>query len=223
MKFNITNKNNRGVSPVIGVILMVAITVILAAVIGAFVLGLGDDLGNSSGPQASLSFDGDAADGVTISHNGGDNLEGAELRGSALAEGAEPGSFGLTAGNSHPVDNADLASDGGTLNVIVGDNVVGSYEVPASEVVVASSISFDNAAGGSTSVEVSVSPTDASSAYVVIDREGDSNPIGEGSVSGGTNTIDVAELTTDDSLTATLYESESKESQLGDPATTTAS
>jgi flagellin-like protein len=35
---------DRGVSPVIGVILMVAITVILAAVIGAFVLGLGDDL-----------------------------------------------------------------------------------------------------------------------------------------------------------------------------------
>ncbi|MDX1747991.1 MAG: type IV pilin N-terminal domain-containing protein, partial [Halobacteriales archaeon] len=31
------------VSPVIGVILMVAITVILAAVIGAFVLGIGDN------------------------------------------------------------------------------------------------------------------------------------------------------------------------------------
>ncbi|ADJ15932.1 hypothetical protein C497_07959 [Halalkalicoccus jeotgali B3] len=44
---------DRGVSPVIGVILMVAITVILAAVIGAFVLGLGDDLGEN--PQASIS------------------------------------------------------------------------------------------------------------------------------------------------------------------------
>ena len=37
---------DRGVSPVIGVILLVAITVILAAVIGAFVLGLGNDFGN---------------------------------------------------------------------------------------------------------------------------------------------------------------------------------
>jgi flagellin-like protein len=36
------NESNRAVSPVIGVILMVAITVILAAVIGAFVLEIGD-------------------------------------------------------------------------------------------------------------------------------------------------------------------------------------
>jgi flagellin-like protein len=40
------------VSPVIGVILMVAITVILAAVIGAFVLGFGDS--QSSAPSASF-------------------------------------------------------------------------------------------------------------------------------------------------------------------------
>ncbi|ELK56003.1 hypothetical protein D320_01493, partial [Haloferax sp. BAB-2207] len=37
---------SRAVSPVIGVILMVAITVILAAVIGTFVLGLGDQVGD---------------------------------------------------------------------------------------------------------------------------------------------------------------------------------
>ena len=39
--------SDRAVSPVIGVILMVAITVILAAVIGTFVLGLGDSLADS--------------------------------------------------------------------------------------------------------------------------------------------------------------------------------
>lgn len=37
----------RAVSPVIGVILMVAITVILAAVIAAFVMDIGDELGDS--------------------------------------------------------------------------------------------------------------------------------------------------------------------------------
>jgi len=42
--------DDRGVSPVIGVILMVAITVILAAVIGTFVLGLGDSLEQAAGP-----------------------------------------------------------------------------------------------------------------------------------------------------------------------------
>ncbi|GGL27668.1 hypothetical protein GCM10009037_09070 [Halarchaeum grantii] len=48
--------DDRGVSPVIGVILMVAITVILAAVIGTFVLGLGSQVGNNA-PQASFSYE----------------------------------------------------------------------------------------------------------------------------------------------------------------------
>ncbi len=43
------------VSPVIGVILMVAITVILAAVIAAFVLGLGDT--NDVAPNVSFDYD----------------------------------------------------------------------------------------------------------------------------------------------------------------------
>ncbi|WP_425461877.1 type IV pilin [Natronosalvus hydrolyticus] len=53
--------NSRGVSPVIGVILMVAITVILAAVIAAFVLDLGS---TSQNPQAGFSINEDS-DGVT--------------------------------------------------------------------------------------------------------------------------------------------------------------
>ncbi|MFC7057155.1 type IV pilin N-terminal domain-containing protein [Halovenus salina] len=44
------------VSPVIGVILMVAITVILAAVIATFVLGLGEQVSDTA-PQASFDFD----------------------------------------------------------------------------------------------------------------------------------------------------------------------
>ena len=63
----------RAVSPVIGVILMVAITVILAAVIGAFVLGIGGD--QASTPQASISLDAPGDDNVTIEHNGGETLE----------------------------------------------------------------------------------------------------------------------------------------------------
>jgi len=39
-----THKNDEAVSPVIGVILMVAITVILAAVIAAFVFGMAGDI-----------------------------------------------------------------------------------------------------------------------------------------------------------------------------------
>ena len=56
MKSKTAFKNNdRGVSPVIGVILMVAITVILAAVIGTFVLGLGESV--ETNPTAGISID----------------------------------------------------------------------------------------------------------------------------------------------------------------------
>ncbi|MEY7849813.1 type IV pilin [Natrarchaeobius sp. A-rgal3] len=49
------NEQERAVSPVIGVILMVAITVILAAVIAAFVLDLGGSVGQEA--QAGVSID----------------------------------------------------------------------------------------------------------------------------------------------------------------------
>jgi flagellin-like protein len=77
------------VSPVIGVILMVAITVILAAVIATFVLGLGDQVSNTA-PQASFSFDfeeggtsGEDINGTSpgttgdlaVTHEGGDTID----------------------------------------------------------------------------------------------------------------------------------------------------
>ena len=78
-------KDDEAVSPVIGVILMVAITVILAAVIGTFVLGLGDQVNNNA-PQASFEYDfattdgtADEGDSFTITHTGGDTIEAAQL------------------------------------------------------------------------------------------------------------------------------------------------
>ena len=65
--------DDEAVSPVIGVILMVAITVILAAVIGTFVLGLGDQVQDTS-PQASFSFEFASNGDVTITHDGGDTI-----------------------------------------------------------------------------------------------------------------------------------------------------
>jgi len=69
---SIFTREDRAVSPVIGVILMVAITVILAAVIGTFVLGLGDSL--EQAPQAQLDVTSGSAESLTINHNGGDSL-----------------------------------------------------------------------------------------------------------------------------------------------------
>ncbi|WP_436347385.1 type IV pilin [Natronorubrum sp. FCH18a] len=63
----IGSEEERAVSPVIGVILMVAITVILAAVIAAFVLDLGDDMGSGS-VNAGVNSDVSNSDGeVTLS------------------------------------------------------------------------------------------------------------------------------------------------------------
>lgn len=117
---------DRGVSPVIGVILMVAITVILAAVIGAFVLGLGGDLGNSTAPTAQLSANGDlttdtdandneiyAVGGtdVTIEHTQGDSIAVDELRLVVREDGTNVGT----------IDGTALSQSGGTLNV--GDTI----------------------------------------------------------------------------------------------------
>jgi flagellin-like protein len=79
------DEDERAVSPVIGVILMVAITVILAAVIASFVLNLGQ--GTETTPQTTIDVDYDSNDDdLTISHNGGDPLRVDELyiRGSGL-------------------------------------------------------------------------------------------------------------------------------------------
>ena len=75
MKLQKLFTEERAVSPVIGVILMVAITVILAAVIGAFVLGLGDQV-TESAPTAQISFEYDSgATEVTLIHDGGSSFQ----------------------------------------------------------------------------------------------------------------------------------------------------
>jgi len=94
--------SERAVSPVIGVILMVAITVILAAVIATFVLGLGEQISSES-PQASFSADWNGQSGgsgdLTISHDGGDGVTAGQLyiRGSAGSNAAASAdTLGLT-------------------------------------------------------------------------------------------------------------------------------
>jgi flagellin-like protein len=80
--------SERAVSPVIGVILMVAITVILAAVIGTFVLGLGDQVQQTS-PNAQWNWEVDGDD-LNVTHEGGDTVTATnlEVTGSATPTGA---------------------------------------------------------------------------------------------------------------------------------------
>jgi len=72
MTFKELLTEERAVSPVIGVILMVAITVILAAVIGTFVIGLGEGVGDTA-PQASVDVTNESGN-VTFTHRSGDGI-----------------------------------------------------------------------------------------------------------------------------------------------------
>ncbi len=65
-------KNEEAVSPVIGVILMVAITVILAAVIAAFVFGMGTP---EKTPTANLKGTINGINWINISHEGGEDVK----------------------------------------------------------------------------------------------------------------------------------------------------
>jgi flagellin-like protein len=72
--------DERGVSPVVGVALLIAIAVILAAVIGAVVLGLGT--GGPDTPQAQLNADFNTdgtTNSMTIRHDGGDPVPADEV------------------------------------------------------------------------------------------------------------------------------------------------
>jgi len=101
------SRDETGVSPVIGVILMVAVTVIIAAVIGSAALGLGDEIGDSP-PQATFEItevrevempdgrDGSSTFGdgrtkkyrfVTVTHKGGEDVDPEDL---AVTIGGEP-------------------------------------------------------------------------------------------------------------------------------------
>lgn len=114
--------DDRAVSPVIGVILMVAITVILAAVIGTFVLGLGDSLSQTT-PQATYDWSQSQVSGAdagnytaTIEHTGGDSLDESTI-GFTFTPGPDTASLSST---TIPSDNTWASSD---TTVKAGDSL----------------------------------------------------------------------------------------------------
>ncbi|KAB1185678.1 MULTISPECIES: type IV pilin [Haloferax] len=118
---------DRAVSPVIGVILMVAITVILAAVIGTFVLGLGDQVSETA-PQASFSFsydqDANTNGEVTITHESGEGIstslisvEGDNVPTTAAFSDSDSNSK-VNAGESAVFEPDAALSSGDTIRII---------------------------------------------------------------------------------------------------------
>jgi flagellin-like protein len=140
------------VSPVIGVILMVAITVILAAVIASFVLGLGDQAANSS-PSASFNFDYDSGatsgDNLQITHGGGDSIQASnlEIRGDNGGSGDTLGQTWDAYGGTPSSGSSDVSS-GNSISLELG----ASYDI---------SVVYVNPSGDSSSTLASDEGPDA--------------------------------------------------------------
>jgi flagellin-like protein len=127
-------EDDDAVSPVIGVILMVAITVILAAVIASFVLGLGNQAGTTS-PQASLSVDYESASSsvwgttswngnITVSHDSGDSIvaENLYLRGeNFVTPGEDWGDYDTS--TTENISKSTSGSVEGQDAVVAGDRL----------------------------------------------------------------------------------------------------
>ena len=130
MKLSNIFTDDEAVSPVIGVILMVAITVILAAVIGAFVLNLGG--GQNSAPQASFEFsDVNDDDAVEISHDGGDAIDNSTI--SIQGESTTISSSDLDS-SSEWTTGEEINTSGGTLSdVNPNENIQIIWENPDSD------------------------------------------------------------------------------------------
>jgi flagellin-like protein len=105
--------DERAVSPVIGVILMVAITVILAAVIGTFVLNLGGSVQENVQAGASVSTTSDNSVKVTWTSNQNANKLAVDIS-NCVTESTTLSSVGDTFTTS-----GGSCSSGSTATVIV--------------------------------------------------------------------------------------------------------
>ena len=116
--------DDRGVSPVIGVILMVALTVILATVLGTVVLDFAGGVAEQP-PQAAFDYEFDTAeDNVTITHISGDRIDNTSLRVQingerVLGDGDSGWDDDISAGDSVIINGSESgAGSGDTVRII---------------------------------------------------------------------------------------------------------
>ncbi len=127
-------RREEAVSPVIGVIMMVAITVILAAVVGAFAFGLG---GNSDSKAPTVAIlagnypDTIGVPDIRIQHKGGDTLRSGDWKISIVPVGRPPmyqvSSTDLNVGDQILTGNVTNLA-GATYNVTNGEIFITEYD-----------------------------------------------------------------------------------------------
>ncbi|NKE34221.1 type IV pilin [Natronococcus sp. JC468] len=140
-----SSEDERAVSPVIGVVLMVAVTVVLSAVIAGFVMEMGDGMEESLEATGAASFDFGADEGVmTVSLVSEGNADDWEIVGDVTDPVNEIDGAGETATlacqTSNTAANETLeSSETGTVSVTAsiddgGSTVIGNAEYDCSDV-----------------------------------------------------------------------------------------
>jgi archaeal type IV pilus assembly protein PilA len=105
----VTRKNDEAVSPVIGVILMVAITVILAAVIAAFVFGMSGNISKTK--IVAVTAQQPDASHITVTYQGGQDAGSFVSGNVTVTAGNASGSCGSpTYSPSPPTLSPDVGS-----------------------------------------------------------------------------------------------------------------
>ena len=122
------------VSPVIGVVLMVAITVTLVGLIGPVVLDVSSEV-SSAPPRASFEFVYTDSPDVTITHVGGDALDGQYLDVTGLNTSVDLSGQTYRVGDTL-LDSREVETDVRRVRVVWvnpsggSSNVIGSSIVP---------------------------------------------------------------------------------------------
>jgi len=106
--------SERAVSPVIGVILMVAITVILSAVIGVFVLEFGSSISDLP-PTVQFNMTVDSDNNAKILHEGGDVFEADSV---SITNNESEYTFESGSVSAGDKSNSFNVSDGDTVRVV---------------------------------------------------------------------------------------------------------
>ncbi|WP_067047125.1 type IV pilin [Methanofollis ethanolicus] len=117
MKFGY--EHEEAVSPVIGVILMVAITVILAAIVGVFVFGMTDDMSGSK--EAYLTATTNSSVTTIVLQSGKDLSALTQLKIKVDGEVISPGNMKLNKETGDAIDTDYLKPKGTTKTFSVGD------------------------------------------------------------------------------------------------------
>jgi len=123
--YDMRQKQQSGVSPVIGVILMVAITVIVAAIVASFVLDLGGNLEEDA--DATITFDQQANFGsgnynVTVTVTQMDNAD--YLVVSDLQNSLNQSDYVVNYSGGDPTTNIDGVPQNASQTSVGGDNGV---------------------------------------------------------------------------------------------------